>query len=276
MSRARSLASVAQYTPVNKAGDTMTGNFGVGSTPAAIAGKAVQLGSASSVSQLDVNGDAYFCNNAYYDGSNWRANEAGAGGLLTIGEGGLAFHNAPSVAAGAIQTLTERIRVDAVTNNLFLTGLQGVKFQSTQSPSTDPNTLDDYEEGTWTPVLFGTTTAGTFTPGAASGGAYIKIGKLVWISANVNGAISGAVGDAQVSGLPFTRGSGAGINNAAYSGLSVPYWAGIAQDISGALIDPASRLYFHVHADNTSSGAAIGILNGTHNIHIAGCYLTNA
>src|SRR5678815_603330 len=31
-------------------------------------------------------------------------------------------------------------------------------FPSTQTPSSDPNTLDDYEEGTWTPSVGGTAT----------------------------------------------------------------------------------------------------------------------
>lgn len=31
----------------------------------------------------------------------------------------------------------------------------GLPFPVTQVPSTDPNTLDDYEEGTWTPTLYG-------------------------------------------------------------------------------------------------------------------------
>lgn len=32
---------------------------------------------------------------------------------------------------------------------------QGIPFPVTQVPSTDANTLDDYEEGTWTPILYG-------------------------------------------------------------------------------------------------------------------------
>jgi hypothetical protein len=32
---------------------------------------------------------------------------------------------------------------------------QGIPFPATQIPSTDANTLDDYEEGTWTPILYG-------------------------------------------------------------------------------------------------------------------------
>jgi len=34
----------------------------------------------------------------------------------------------------------------------------GITFPATQSASTDANTLDDYEEGTWTPVVVGSST----------------------------------------------------------------------------------------------------------------------
>jgi hypothetical protein len=83
----------------------------------------------------------------------------------------------------------------------------GVKFPATQVPSADANTLDDYEEGAWTPVLrFASTTTGiTYTDRAAR---YTKIGNRVfasgWISLSSKGA---AVGAASITGLPFTSGA---------------------------------------------------------------------
>ena len=53
----------------------------------------------------------------------------------------------------------------------------GIKFPSTQIDSSDVNTLDDYEEGTWTPVISGVTTGFTYT----SSGFYTKIGKVVFV-----------------------------------------------------------------------------------------------
>ena len=61
----------------------------------------------------------------------------------------------------------------------------GITFPATQSPSSDANTLDDYEEGTWTPVLSGSAgSAGGYTATVAVG-RYTKIGRVVSITAGV-------------------------------------------------------------------------------------------
>ena len=90
----------------------VSGNLGVGTTsPVSIAGKFVQLGNQSSVSQLDVNGDLYLGNNLYYDGTNWRYLESGEGGFITIGSGIMRYYSAPSGSAGATATISERSQV---------------------------------------------------------------------------------------------------------------------------------------------------------------------
>jgi hypothetical protein len=77
----------------------------------------------------------------------------------------------------------------------------GVSFPATQSASTDANTLDDYEEGTWT------ATVSWATQGTGSGnitGYYTKIGRTVTVSCYpvpVKGTASGAF---KITGLPFT------------------------------------------------------------------------
>lgn len=61
----------------------------------------------------------------------------------------------------------------------------GITFPATQSPSSDANTLDDYEEGTWTPVLSGSAgSAGGYTATIAVG-RYTKIGRVISITAGV-------------------------------------------------------------------------------------------
>ena len=66
------------------------------------------------------------------------------------------------------------------------------------------NRLDDYEEGTWTPAVQGSGTAGTVTYGS-QGGSYTKIGNKVtcWFSIT-NFTQSGASGNFTITGLPFT------------------------------------------------------------------------
>jgi hypothetical protein len=79
----------------------------------------------------------------------------------------------------------------------------GITFPATQSASTDANTLDDYEEGTWTATLKGGGADPT-TPVTATG-IYTKIGRSVTVSVyfdNVN--TTGASGEAYIAGIPFT------------------------------------------------------------------------
>jgi len=75
----------------------------------------------------------------------------------------------------------------------------GITFPATQSASTDANTLDDYEEGTWTP----TDSSGgglTFTNAA---GRYTKIGNRVLFGFTVTYPSTANANGASVS-LPFT------------------------------------------------------------------------
>ena len=82
--------------------------------------------------------------------------------------------------------------------------LNGVTFPASQVTSADANTLDDYEEGTWTPVV---------TDGSGSvsiSGSYRKIGDIVWVQIdgyNVNYSAVGT-GNLQITGFPFTGGGG--------------------------------------------------------------------
>jgi hypothetical protein len=65
------------------------------------------------------------------------------------------------------------------------------------------NKLDDYEEGTFTPVLEGTTTAGTGTY-TTQFGQYTKIGDTVFIRIYLAWTAHTGTGDTEISGLPFT------------------------------------------------------------------------
>jgi len=71
------------------------------------------------------------------------------------------------------------------------------------------NKLDDYEEGTWTPTFFGSTTAGTYTF-TTQLGHYRKIGNVVHAAfnlININTSSAGS-GGVQIGGLPFASKSG--------------------------------------------------------------------
>jgi len=93
---------------------------------------------------------------------------------------------------------TERLRIPSDS--------AGIKFPATQAASSNANTLDDYEEGTFTPSLAATSGgAGTY---AIRDGIYVKVGKLCtvnfWIYGDTRNTLSG---DITLTGLPFASSS---------------------------------------------------------------------
>ena len=85
----------------------------------------------------------------------------------------------------------------------------GITFPATQVPSADANTLDDYEEGTWTPTIQGLSTAGTASY-TARHGFYTKIGNLVTLNFYIAYNSATGTGGFSITGLPFAS---AGSNN---------------------------------------------------------------
>ena len=90
---------------------------------------------------------------------------------------------------------------DAVPSSGF-----GITFPATQSASSNANTLDDYEEGTWTPTITASV-SGTPTLGSYSA-SYVKIGGLVTVILNMAVTKNTASGYLNIGGLPFTVESG--------------------------------------------------------------------
>jgi hypothetical protein len=76
--------------------------------------------------------------------------------------------------------------------------LSGVTFPATQVTSADANTLDDYEEGTWTPTITGVSSYSTQL------GHYVKIGKFVYVSGDLVATDPGTLGTFDITSLPFT------------------------------------------------------------------------
>ena len=80
----------------------------------------------------------------------------------------------------------------------------GITFPATQSASTDANTLDDYEEGTWTPVFTGGGGSIGSTAYSDRQGTYTKVGNIVTLEMNVTMSSVGSwSGEVIFTGLPF-------------------------------------------------------------------------
>ena len=114
--------------------------------------------------------------------------------------------------------------------------LNGIAFPATQVPSADANTLDDYEEGTFTATLTGDTTAPS-TP-VTTTGYYTKIGNTVIVSVYFNNVnTTGASGTARITGFPFANSGnvasvGSGWNNRIATSLTVIWINASATSVS--------------------------------------------
>jgi hypothetical protein len=98
--------------------------------------------------------------------------------------------------------------------NLGSTGQ--IVFPATQNASSDANTLDDYEEGTWTPLSGDGTTPITSVNKAV----YIKIGKLVTIELDCTPNSPNPGNNFFITGLPFagsSSGAGSGGGGVGYT-----------------------------------------------------------
>jgi hypothetical protein len=79
----------------------------------------------------------------------------------------------------------------------------GITFPASQSASSDANTLDDYEEGTWGYAF--ACTSGTITKsGTFTNGLYTKIGRQVTVTGFLLvSSVSSPSGSLSITGLPF-------------------------------------------------------------------------
>jgi hypothetical protein len=99
-------------------------------------------------------------------------------------------------------------------NLVIGTAGKGIDFSADPSaPGMTSELLDDYEEGTWTPVYTNTTPPTTpYTMDVVSA-VYTKIGRQVTVQAQIrtdNVDITGASGTLRITGLPFTSLSNGG------------------------------------------------------------------
>jgi len=138
---------------------------------------------------------------------------SGTAGLKTSGSNDGILELQTTTGGG---TATAAITIDTGQRSKFPTTIgvggatpstsgSGISFPATASASSDANTLDDYEEGTWTPNQgAGLSISGSFQ----SVGTYIKIGRVVIARGSVGAGTSVSVSPNGIlcSNLPFTNG----------------------------------------------------------------------
>jgi len=152
-------------------------------------------------------------------------------------------------------------------------GTDGIQFGGDTASA---NALDDYEEGTWTPVYEpGTGSFTTMTMDVVSA-TYTKIGRQVTVIANIrtdNVDATGASGNLQIGGLPFTPGS---LGFSAISiGRSIAF---VNAPDSGVISNNSSKIF--LRKNNTDSSSVVGDLTtgaiaDRNNLELTATYFTS-
>ena len=128
--------------------------------------------------------------------------------ILSFATGGVEAWSINSVGS-----LNANGNMIATIGTINLTGGQ-ITFPVTQAASADVNILDDYEEGTWTPVLTFATPGDLSVVYSTQGGRYTKIGRhitLHWRLITTTFTHTTASGNFTMTGLPFTAATIAGM-----------------------------------------------------------------
>jgi hypothetical protein len=134
----------------------------------------------------------------YANGSQIRATAVGTWSSTNYGTN-LAF----GTVAENSTTLNTRMTITSDGYQRMASGTGGIQFNGDTAAA---NALDDYEEGEFTPTIFGSTTAGTASYSARNG-LYTKIGRAVSFNIYVDWSGGTGSGNLRLSGLPFTASS---------------------------------------------------------------------
>jgi hypothetical protein len=210
-----------------------SGNVGIGTTSINARLSVSDSTQSNGTIRLGNNGTFYGEIGYLFNTGELRINQAGSASL------GTTFYTNGTermriTSGGGVQVVT----TISVGNATPSASGAGITFPATQSASTDANTLDDYEEGTWTPSVGGTATY------SKQEGSYTKIGRMVTVRFDMTITLIGTGDTNRFAGLPFGVGSGATSEGYGATG----YFASLATNVIALNCYAAggdSRVYFN-------------------------------
>jgi len=202
-------------------------------------------------------------------GSSWLTGSSTADGLIRS-EANMLFATGNTErmripTAGGVQSAGS-ISVGGATPT---TSGAGITFPATQSASSDANTLDDYEEGDFSPTVIGSSTAGTVSYSSRYG-RYTKIGRVVYVEILISWSSGTGTGNLKFGNLPFTSASAI-----TYPSLSIGYVSNVALtagNIATAFLgDNEAAIYFY-QTPTGGGGSTTVPYDDAGYIQVAGCY----
>jgi len=128
---------------------------------------------------------------------------------------------------------------------------KGLSFPATQVASSGANDFDDYEEGSWTPVLGGNGATPTGQSYSRQIGRYIKAARLVVLVCEVSLSNKGTPGgtNLQIQGLPFTTTNITGV-----SGQGSIFWTTLNSNYYRVGVTPNENSTVLALNGNTAAG----------------------
>jgi len=130
------------------------------------------------------------------------------------------------------------------------------------------NLLDDYEVGTFTPIIDpnGAAGSGTYT---IQVGSYVKVGDLVHVNIRLGWSAHTGTGGMRIAGLPFTSSN-------AYGGLSVSYRDGLTissgHTCNVGVIPSNTLAYVYEISTGTDNASLVAMDSVVADISISGTY----
>jgi hypothetical protein len=237
--------AAANKVQVNLATNTVTTGSPVDSSLFSITGGTPTVGDGVSLQITNLSGAKE---------TGWRISAVTA----SANNGDLVFNG---YAGGA--DYPERMRLTSGGNLILTSGsivlpsTAGIDFSATAGTGTS-ELLDDYEEGTWTPVVSGTGTAGTYEIGT-NGSTYTKVGRTVTLQNYIQFAgtvTGGGTGSLQITGLPFAKSATSYPVGSVY--LALGTWSGNHPTVIFGSFGASSQLLLQQDASG-GYGAAIPV-----------------
>ncbi len=152
-----------------------------------------------------------------------------------------------------------------------------LKWPSTAIPSGDANTLDDYEEGAWTPVLWDNSLdSGEGQSYSIAVGRYVRIGNRVYVSYIITmsglGTLTVSQG-ARIGGLPFTAVNTANVVHSFVAGACADLNSTAGYNVCGTLDPNTANIILRIW-DYTGGNTSMLIseLTAAGRIQMAGFY----